>query len=166
MILRNLLYVHDQNTFGLSSGILVCMVAVCMSGRRIGLDKSMDLHQQYHFRESEAGLLAWDVLKLIELSKNFEVVEVLLSEIRELKENYWFGAGASPTTEDIAKHAKQIYEADLSFPIILCPEGRVMDGMHRVCKAILESRVTISAVRFKELHDPDYIGKQPHELPY
>jgi len=143
VILRNLLYVHDQNTFGLSSGILVCMVAVCMSGRRIGQDKSMGLHQQYHFRESEAGLLAWDVLKLIELSKNFEVVEVLLSEIRELKENYWFGA-----------------------PIILCPEGRVMDGMHRVCKAILESRVTISAVRFKELHDPDYIGKQPHELPY
>ena len=126
----------------------------------------MDLHQQYHFRESESGLLAWDVLKLIELSKDFEVIKVSLSEVQELKENYWFGLGSLPTTVNIAEHAKQIYEADLSYPIILCPEGRLMDGMHRVCKAYLESRESVSAVRFIELHGPDYIGKQPHELPY
>ncbi len=126
----------------------------------------MKLHQQYHFRKSEKGLLAWDVLKLIELSKDFEIVQVPLSEIRELKETYWFGLGAPPISEDIAQHAKQIYEADISYPIILCPEGRVMDGMHRVCKAFLEAHVTISAVRFSELHEPDHVGKQPDELPY
>lgn len=126
----------------------------------------MELHQQYHFRKSENGLLAWDVLKLIRLSKDFEVVQVPLSEIRELKETYWFGLGAPPISEDIAQHAKQIYEADISYPIILCPEGRVMDGMHRVCKAFLEAHQTISAVRFTELHEPDYVGKQPNELPY
>ena len=126
----------------------------------------MNLHQQYHFRKSENGLLAWDVLKLIKLSKDFEVVQVPLSEIRELKETYWFGLGALPISEDIAQHAKQIYEADISYPIILCPEGRVMDGMHRVCKALLEAHTTILAVRFAELHEPDYIGKQPDELPY
>ena len=31
----------------------------------------MKLHQQYHFRESEEGLLAWDILKLIKLSAKF-----------------------------------------------------------------------------------------------
>jgi hypothetical protein len=126
----------------------------------------MKLHQQYHFRKSDDGLLAWDVLRLIELSKNFEIVKVPLSEIRELKEAYWFSLGAPPLTEDIAQHAKQIYEADLSYPIILCPEGRVMDGMHRACKAFLEERRTILAVRFTKLHEPDYIGKHPDELPY
>lgn len=126
----------------------------------------MELHQQYHFRQSENGLLAWDVLKLIKLSEHFDVVQVLLSDIRELKETYWFGLGAPPISEDIALHAKQIYEADTSYPIILCPEGRVMDGMHRVCKAFLEEQKSISAVRFDELHEPDYIGKQPDELPY
>lgn len=126
----------------------------------------MKLHQQYHFRQSEKGLLAWDVLKLIQLSKDFYVVQVSLSEIRELKETYWFGLGAPPISEDIAQHAKQIYEADLSYPIILCPEGRVMDGMHRVCKAFLAAHETISAVRFAELHEPDFVGKQPDELPY
>jgi len=126
----------------------------------------MELHQQYHFRKSERGLLAWDVLRLIKLSKDFDVVQVPLNEIGELNESYWFGLGASPTSKDIAEHARQIYEADLSYPIILCPEGRIMDGMHRVCKAYLEHVKTIPAVRFAELHEPDYIGKQPHELPY
>lgn len=126
----------------------------------------MKLHQQYHFRKSERGLLAWDVLKLIELTKDFEVHQVPLTEIKELKETYWFGLGAPPVTEDIANHAKQIYEADTSYPIILCPEGKVMDGMHRVCKIFLESGKTVLAVRLVELHEPDYIGKEPHELPY
>jgi len=126
----------------------------------------MDLRQQYHFRQSERGLLAWDVLKLIRLSKHFAIIQVPLSDIREWKETYWFGLGAPPVSEDIAQHAKLIYEADLSYPIILCPEGRIMDGMHRVCKAFLEERKSISAVKFSVLHEPDYVGKQPNELPY
>ena len=126
----------------------------------------MDLHQQYHFRESEQGLLAWDVFKLIELTKEQEIIQVPLSEIRELKETYWFGLGAPPITTDIAQHAKQIYEAYLSYPIILCPEGRVMDGMHRVCKAFLAESKYVSAVKLVVLHEPDYVGKQPDELPY
>ena len=126
----------------------------------------MDLHQQYHFRRSENGLLAWDVLRLIRLSSDFKIIDVPLSEIRELKETYWFGLGAPPFTEDIAQHAKQIYEADVSYPIILCPDGKVMDGMHRVCRAYLESHRTIKAVQFAVLHEPDYIGRQPDDLPY
>ena len=126
----------------------------------------MDLHQQYHFRESENGLLAWDVLKLIKFSKDFDVIRVPLTEIKELNEAYWFGLGDTPTSQAIAQHAKQIYEADLSYPIILCPESRIMDGMHRVCKAFLEERIYILAVKFEKLHEPDYVGKQPDELPY
>ena len=126
----------------------------------------MELHQQYHFRESDKGLLAWDVLKLIKMTKGFEVVQVALSDIRELKEVYWFGLGAPPIMEDIVQHAKQIFGADISYPIILCPEGRVMDGMHRVCKASIDGHKYISAVRLTERHKPDYIGKQPDELPY
>ena len=65
----------------------------------------MELHQQYHFRESERGLLAWDVLKLIELSKDFQVFQIPLTEIRELKETYWFSLGAPPVTLEIVQHA-------------------------------------------------------------
>ena len=106
------------------------------------------------------------MLRLIKLSKDFDIIEVPLSNIKELKETYWFSLGAPPIMKDIAKHAKQIYEADLAYPIILCPEGRVMDGMHRACKALIEERSFILAVQFTKLHQPDYIGKQPDELPY
>ena len=126
----------------------------------------MKLHQQYHFRESADGLLAWDVLKLIDLTKDYEIIEVAVKDIRELKEVYWFGLGAPPIMEDIAEHAKSIFEADISYPIILCPEGRVMDGMHRVCKALIEKQKYIKAVKLTKLHAPDHIGKQPDELPY
>lgn len=126
----------------------------------------MNIRQQYHFRESTAGLLAWDVLKLVKLSTDFQVVQVSLSDIQELKEAYWFGLGEAPTCESIAQHSKLIFEADLSYPIILCPEGRIMDGMHRVCKAYIHGHDTVLAVKFGELPEPDYIGKQPNELPY
>lgn len=41
----------------------------------------MNLRQQYHFRESDEGLLSWDVKRLIELTVNFEIKTISLSEI-------------------------------------------------------------------------------------
>jgi hypothetical protein len=95
-----------------------------------------------------------------------EVVQVALSDIRALKETYWFGLGAPPIMEYIVQHAKQIFEADISYPIIVCSESWVMVGMHRVCKASIDGHKFISAVRLTELQKPDYIGKKPDELPY
>ena len=46
------------------------------------------------------------------------------------------------------EHARLIDAADLSFPIILSADGRVMDGMHRVAKAALPGHETIAAVQF------------------
>jgi hypothetical protein len=66
----------------------------------------------------------------------------------------------------VVEHARLIAPADLSFPIILSSDGRVMDGMHRVAKAVLLGRATIEAVQFTGDPEPDYIGVHPHELPY
>ena len=59
-----------------------------------------------------------------------------------------------------------IDEADLSFPIILAANGEVMDGRHRIAKAALEGRATISAVQFDGDPPPDYVGREPEDLPY
>ena len=120
---------------------------------------------QYHFRASERGLLAWDVRRLIELSGELQPHDVPLIDIAELSENYWF-AHDEPTCQSIVDHVSLINEADLSYPIILDADGRVMDGMHRVCKAALMGHAAISAVRFRETPEPDYVGRQPDELPY
>ncbi len=94
------------------------------------------MRKQYHFRESEKGLLAWDVHRLIELSFGLPVEQVPLSDIAELDETFWYGLeGDRPTCRSVALHAGLMERVDLSHPIILSSEGRVMDGMHRVCSA-------------------------------
>ncbi len=57
-------------------------------------------------------------------------------------------------------------EADLAYPIILDPYGRIMDGMHRVVKALTEGRKTILAYRLSELPPPHHINVHPENLPY
>jgi hypothetical protein len=57
-------------------------------------------------------------------------------------------------------------DGDLAFPVILSSDGRVMDGMHRICKALLQGLDDIEAVRFVEDPEPDYIGVHPDDLPY
>jgi len=57
----------------------------------------------------------------------------------------------------VAAHAKLIAETDLKYPIILSADGRVMDGMHRVCKAFINNSDTLSAVQFEVNPAPDYI---------
>ncbi|WP_108651665.1 hypothetical protein [Dongshaea marina] len=125
------------------------------------------MRQQYHFRQSSQGLLAWDVFRLIELSRSLEIIEIPISEIQELDEPFWYElGGASPTCRSLLEHLRLIEGADLSYPIILCHRGRVMDGMHRVCKALSMERSHIHAVRFKTYIEPDYIGVIPEELAY
>ncbi len=66
----------------------------------------------------------------------------------------------------VARHAQLIADTDLRYPIILSANGRVMDGMHRVCKALLENRLTISAVQFVHDPEPDYVDIDLALLPY
>jgi len=125
------------------------------------------MRKQYHFRRSERGLLAWDVDRLVELSAGFTPIDVPLSEIRELDETFWFDhEDQEPTCRRVALHAKLMNDTDLSHPIVLAQDGRVMDGMHRVCKALIEGRKTIRAVRFDVDPEPDCVDVQPDELPY
>lgn len=125
------------------------------------------MRQQYHFRQSEQGLQAWDVFRLIRLSEALPVFDMPLANIKELDEAFWYDlGGAKPTCRNILEHASLINNADLSYPIILCHEGRVMDGMHRVCKAEMLGHSTIRAVQFIHALAPDYIGVAPEALPY
>ena len=109
--------------------------------------------------------MAWDVDRLIRLAKPFSRIHVALTSIRELDEPFW-SDNDTPTWRAFVEHARLIEVADLRFPIILSSGGSVMDGMHRVAKAVLLGRATIEAVQFSDDPDPDYVGLHPNELPY
>src|SRR5574341_560951 len=123
------------------------------------------MRKQYYFRPSSRGLLAWDVDRLVQLSGTFPRKRVLLSDIRELDED-WIGEPDRPTWRHLIEHVSMIHAADLSFPIILSATGAVMDGMHRVAKAVLRGDTEITAVQFHEDPDPDHVGLGPSDLPY
>lgn len=92
---------------------------------------------------------------------------VPLASIRELDEAYWGSAqGERLTCREVVEHARLMQECDLTHPVILSSDGRIMDGMHRVCKALLEGRGEIEAVRFAVDPDPDYVNVRPEDLPY
>jgi hypothetical protein len=123
------------------------------------------VRKQYYFRHSELGLLAWDVDRLIDLSRHLPRRRVLLEETRELDEPCG-GHDARVTWRDLLGHMRLVLEADLSFPIILSERGEVMDGRHRVVKAALEGSDVIDVVQFESDPTPDYVGCEADDLPY
>lgn len=125
------------------------------------------MRKQYHFFPSEQGLMAWDVDRLIELSQALPVGSVALDSIREIDEIYWFDDDEQkPTCRNVLLHMRLIEECDLLYPIILGADGRVMDGMHRVAKALMEGWLEIEARRFEQDPEPDHVGRKPRDLPY
>lgn len=85
----------------------------------------------------------------------------------EIDENYWYAPeDPPPTCRSILGHAELILRADLRYPVILASDGSVMDGMHRILKALMDGRDVIRAVQFATDPEPDFVGRAPAELPY
>jgi hypothetical protein len=124
------------------------------------------MRKQYSFRPGARGLDAWDVDSLIRASADLPVVEVTVDTIKDVDTDHWFTFGPIPTVRRIVDHIRLIQEVDLSYPVILGSDGRVMDGMHRIARAILDGRTSIRAVRFVVEPEPDYRDCSPHDLPY
>ncbi len=86
----------------------------------------------------------WSSETLFQAAAKLEPFDMPLQGIY-LGSNIW-----SPVTcvSDMARHVQRIQEASFDYPIILDEDGFIMDGWHRVTKAIIEKRPTIRAVRF------------------
>ena len=123
------------------------------------------MRKQYYFRASPRGLLSWDVDRLVRLSSALPRKQVSLSSIQELDE-VWLTPDNCRSWRAMLERITLIHDADLSFPIILSANGAVMDGMHRVAKAVLQGQQTIDAVQFSVDPEPDHVGVGPDELPY
>lgn len=90
----------------------------------------------------------YKITDLIQASKDLEIFELKVADIFT---NY--AAPNDNSLTDFVAHCKRTNEADLSFPIILSPCNFILDGKHRLAKALITGQETIKAVRFKELPD-------------
>jgi hypothetical protein len=94
------------------------------------------------------GRHSWSVARLFELAKGLPVMEVPLDHI-----NMYY-LYEKLTLRDMAMHIHAVSKADLTYPIILDEDGELMDGRHRLIKAILLLHKTIKVVRFNENPTP------------
>ena len=124
------------------------------------------MRKQYYFRPSDRGYKAWDVDRLVALSKDFPRIEVTLMNVPELDEAFPADEKGVVTWRNVVGHMALIGAADPSYPIILAANGEVMDGRHRIAKAMLAGKTTVEAVQFTNDPEPDYVDVYPHELPY
>ncbi|MHA1832456.1 MAG: hypothetical protein ACTSV7_00575 [Candidatus Baldrarchaeia archaeon] len=97
----------------------------------------------------------WHVTRLFELSKNLDAFDIPLKHIN-MHNTY-----ESLTLRELAGHIVAVNEASLEYPIILSEDGEIMDGRHRLIKAIISEKETIKAVRFCENPAPcNYIENE------
>ncbi len=112
---------------------------------------------QKHSRLTANNRYVWFTERLWRLAENLPVKTVAIESIAEFDRNCWFSDDKPPTCRAVAAHARPIYEADLSYPIILSAEGFLMDGGHRLAKAWLLDLKEIRAVQFETDPEPDRV---------
>lgn len=117
------------------------------------------MKKQTHSRLTEKGRAVWYTERLWSLARDLPAKLVRIDQIREFDMDCWFG-GDVPTCRAVARHAKRITDADLSFPIILSSDGRLMDGGHRIAKVWMSGGEDISAVQFIEDPEPDFYREE------
>lgn len=96
----------------------------------------------------QLGRHHWSVPRLFELIRDLPVMEVPLNHL-SLYYTY-----EKLTLREMVMHMRAVQEADLDMPIILDEDGELMDGRHRLMKAMLTGADTIKAVRFEENPSP------------
>lgn len=104
-----------------------------------------------HDQMARLGRHSWRVARLFELSRELPVMDVPLDHL-SLYYTY-----EKLTLRQMVMHMKAVHAADLLRPIILDEDGELMDGRHRLMKAMLLGEPTIKAVRFDENPDPDRV---------
>lgn len=98
----------------------------------------------------------WYVSDLIKATESLEVEERPVEDIRAVRLN--LPLIKEPVTHlMLAYHMRVAAMSDMSYPIILARDGRIMDGHHRLIRALADGIPTIKVKQFKEDPAPSKI---------
>ena len=111
-----------------------------------GLPRAEGHGEERHYNQGKW----WNMSRLIELSKQLPVFEVQLAAL-DLARMPWKLA----SVWEFIFHVRRCQECSLEHPVILAEDGHVMNGWHRIARAVLEHRATLPAVRFVDDPEPD-----------
>lgn len=111
-----------------------------------------------HSRAVPGGRAYWWTDQLWLHAAGLPVTAMRVADFPEFDIDCWFGESLPPTCRAVAVHARRIYEADLSHPVILASDGSLMDGGHRLARAWLAGRPEVPTVRFSIDPEPDWVA--------
>lgn len=97
----------------------------------------------------------WYVSSLVEYAKSMEVQTIKVEDIRAVKLNLPLLKDHGVTHLEIAYHMRVSMNANMDYPIILAQDGRIMDGHHRVIKALAMGIPEVKVVQFNIDPEPD-----------
>ena len=100
-----------------------------------------------------SGGKVWVVTNLIERAKELVPFDLPLAAVYTGSE-VWTPVGSAYR---MAGHMRRALDVDTTYPIILDEEGFIMDGWHRVLRALIDGKATIKAVRFAKTPPHDYL---------
>ena len=112
----------------------------------VKINKLWDCASDHRATDADGG--RYSVSELIHKSKGLPTLEIPLDHLY-----IGYGLGEMDLRK-LVSHMKMTIEADMDYPIILDPDGTIMDGRHRVARALLEGRETIKAVRLVDMPPP------------
>jgi hypothetical protein len=112
---------------------------------------SMSNYKNFN-RYSDSNKNVWIVNHLIWNARELPVFEYLIEDIPIDDKIFW----KLDCLRDIVAHYEKINQANLDYPIIINAEGQIMDGWHRIAKAISENKLSVKAVKFLITPPPDY----------
>lgn len=70
----------------------------------------------------------------------------------DLSDTHWKGVG---NVDSLAYHYKRTMATDLKYPVLVGPLGNIMDGWHRILKALIEGKTFVKAIRLDSVPEPD-----------
>jgi hypothetical protein len=111
----------------------------------------------YGDRQPDGSTPFWRMPTLWSAAAGKPTTRVAIESLNVLDDVVWFGGpkNVQPTIRRVAQHARDIFHADLSYPIIMTKSGDVLDGAHRIAKAYLSGQQMISAVLLDDWPQPD-----------
>jgi len=90
------------------------------------------------------GKRKWRVASLLFHSKDLEPFDFPINLIERAYDPF-----VCENFQDYVDNYKRVRRANLAYPIIVSSLGEIMDGRHRIIKAMLLGHKTIKAVQFK-----------------
>lgn len=106
------------------------------------IEKAWDFNEDQSIKVSGKE---YNIHAAVTLARDIEVKELL---IEDMYIGYRSPCGES--LRSFLEHVRLVEVADLSYPILLNEDGFIIDGRHRLSKAILTGRKTIKSKRFEK----------------